>query len=339
MRRIVTAILVLSMVFTATSAKHSQRIDQKFERKLNNDSRWIIQLGCYASPARGGYMTKEPKSESALDFSGIDRFWEIYETLVADSEPSVEQWDKLFATPGYAALEERERRRKMVSEAFRLAYMPSKRAQLGETLKQGTWVAYVIPHLQKIPFRRADLTAFKTKLQHINLLSGAAKRTQTILPSGLVRRNPPPPVSFIFSAPDGRGYPKIIVVDLLNLMLYPNTEKFFAHELFHFYRRYVAVPQKGYAETDAPLMEILTNASEEGIADQMDKRDVPFVSEQKLKQMFPDPARLKYYEDYKRLYGESNEWLRRVEKELGEIARDPSAARMKGRLLQQQITR
>ncbi len=284
------------------------------------------------SPAQG-----QSVSESKFDFSGLERFWEIYETLRADREPEREQWDRLFATPGYAALEEREHKRKVLSEALRLAYMPSKREQLDAVIKKGGWLAYVLPHLQKVPLLRAELTAFQSRIGSTKLMIRAAKRTQELLPPGLTRRYPPPPVSFIFFAPDGRGYPKIIVADLLNMMLYPEIERFFAHELFHFYRRYLVTSQLDYAEADVPLMEILTNVQEEGIADQLDKSDLPFLSEQKLKQMFPDPERRSFYEDYRRYYAESNEWVRRVEKVLEEIDREPATVAEKGRLLHQQL--
>jgi hypothetical protein len=276
-------------------------------------------------------------SEPALNFSGVEEFWKIHSILNADHEPSNEQWDRLFATPGYAALEERERRRNMLSEAFRLAYMPSKQEQLVAAIRKGGWVAYILPHLQKIPTMRSKLTAFQTKLQSRDWLLRAAHRTQRFLPPGLTDQYSLPAVSFIFFATDARGYPKLIVADLLNTLLSRDMESLFAHELFHFYRRYVVKAYREPSEQDSVLMDILTNIEEEGIADQLDKADIPLLSEEKLKQIFPDPQRRSFYEDYKRYYAESNEWLQRVEKTLEAIAQDATTVREKSKLLDQQL--
>jgi hypothetical protein len=276
-------------------------------------------------------------SEPALNFSGVEEFWKIHSILNADHEPSNEQWDRLFATPGYAALEERERRRNMLSEAFRLAYMPSKQEQLVAAIRKGGWLAYILPHLQKIPTMRSKLTSFQTKLQSRDWLLRAAHRTQRFLPPGLTDQYPLPTVSFIFFAPDARGYPKLIVADLLNTLLSRDMESLFAHELFHFYRRYVVKAYREPSEQDSPLMDILTNIEEEGIADQLDKADIPMLSEEKLKQIFTDPQRRSFYEDYRRYYAESNEWLQRVEKTLEAIAQDATTIREKSKLLDQQL--
>ena len=42
-----------------------------------------------------------PMPNSGLDFSGIDRFWRIVDTLTADREPSEALWHSMFVTPGY----------------------------------------------------------------------------------------------------------------------------------------------------------------------------------------------------------------------------------------------
>ena len=214
-----------------------------------------------------------------LDFSGIDTFWEIYGTLKEDREPQMQQWDRLFATPGYAALEEREHKRNVLSEAFRLAYMPSKQEQVIAVMKQDGWLAYVLPHLQKIPMRRSELTAFQANLESDDWLIRAARQTQKFLPHGLIDQYPLPPVSFVFFAPDGRGYPRIIVADLLDVLAYPAIEKLFAHELFHYYRRFVEKAYQKPTEIDGPLMNVITNIEEEGIADQLDKSDLPRLTE------------------------------------------------------------
>lgn len=50
-------------------------------------------------------------AQTGLDTSSLERFWQVYEMLQTDREPSDRTWDSLWATPGYALLETRERRR------------------------------------------------------------------------------------------------------------------------------------------------------------------------------------------------------------------------------------
>src|SRR5262245_56850946 len=75
-----------------------------------------------------------------LDFSGIEAFWPVYEELVPDREPDSTAWSSLFATPGYAALEARERRRRSIETALRFALMPSRAAARDSVERAGGFV-------------------------------------------------------------------------------------------------------------------------------------------------------------------------------------------------------
>jgi len=43
-------------------------------------------------------------ADLVFDFTAIDLFWDIQTTLAADEEPTEQQWQALFDTPGYRAL-------------------------------------------------------------------------------------------------------------------------------------------------------------------------------------------------------------------------------------------
>src|SRR4051812_13707337 len=86
-----------------------------------------------------------------LDFSGVDAFWRVYDALVRDREPGAAQWDALFATPGYAALEARERRRAGLERAMRAALMPSRAGERDLLMRTNGFVGRATRHLAAIP--------------------------------------------------------------------------------------------------------------------------------------------------------------------------------------------
>src|SRR4051794_4347152 len=82
-----------------------------------------------------------------LDFSGVDAFWPVYDALVHDQEPDAARWNALFATPGYAALEARERRRAALERAMRAALMPSRAVERDSLLSTNSFVGRATRHL------------------------------------------------------------------------------------------------------------------------------------------------------------------------------------------------
>ena len=65
-----------------------------------------------------------------------------------DIEPTPEQWDEMFSTPGYEILILKEfKTRDFFAERIRLAFMPSKKEQLEARLEEEEgWVAQFLPH-------------------------------------------------------------------------------------------------------------------------------------------------------------------------------------------------
>ena len=113
---------------------------------------------------RSQTQNTKKETEFQLDFSSVRQFWKIYQSLSNNREPSTTEWEKLFSSPGYKLLEKKERRRKALAKAFRLAYMRSQLSEKNEMLKNPKgWVGYVLPHIIEIPKQREKLAAFLQK--------------------------------------------------------------------------------------------------------------------------------------------------------------------------------
>lgn len=269
----------------------------------------------------------------SVDFSAIDRFWPIYDLLKYDRQPSLEQWDALFESPGLAALEEREHRRQALKRAYQLSYMPSKQDSFSLVVEGGGFLGHILPHLVRIPVIRDTLATFQSRLRSTDLLGEALQLAQGLLPDGLTQQHAPPPIAFVFFARDGRGYPHIIVADLLNIMKSRNRTGFFAHELHHYYRNYVTELNGEFDDDDYYLMYVLINLEEEGIADLLDKADLPTLTAAELKMQIPDMGRRDFFERYRRHYAEANEWLEQIELVFQRVAESPYLSAQEGKKL------
>ena len=203
-----------------------------------------------------------------FDFSGMDIFWEIFDLLQADREPTEELWDRLFATPGYAVLVKSEFTRDFFISRFRLAFKPS----LAEELEKE-------PGQDKHGFLSHYLTVRKNP--------GAIKRQQQLLASGdyhhqvmdrclewlpLKEVDEYPPVSFVIFQNDARGYSPVVVDVLAAIELGEFIPLFLAHEFHHWYRnKLLAVDWSLLPEEYNDLVWVLDQLHAEGIADHIDK--------------------------------------------------------------------
>jgi hypothetical protein len=209
------------------------------------------------------------------DFSGVRLFWRIADDLQRDVDPGAVVWDSLFATPGYAVLQERERRRPALMEGFRAALMPSRAGQF-DSLPAGSWASRVAHHIRDVAGKRAALDAFAVQIGERDVLTNAIARAQTLLPAGTTHRIAPPAVAFLFFLPDGRGYPGLIVADLANVMRKSDPTEFFAHEVTHHYYSKLAAERRARNTatpnaTQQALLVLLTKLHEESLGDQHDK--------------------------------------------------------------------
>src|SRR5687768_3485718 len=101
--------------------------------------------------ALGLLLTITATAHAQVDFTGVDEFWRIAGLLQRDIEPDSAQWNALFATPGYTALDAREQRRGAITLGMRSAFKPSLHATRDSILGTNTWTARVVRHMQSLP--------------------------------------------------------------------------------------------------------------------------------------------------------------------------------------------
>ena len=102
----------------------------------------VFSISVRAHPIKG-----ERPMNINIDFSGVEKFLELTALLEKDQEPTQEQWDDMFDTPGYKILILREFNKNFLMERIKLAFMPSKKEALKAKLKEekGFWAQF-LPH-------------------------------------------------------------------------------------------------------------------------------------------------------------------------------------------------
>lgn len=195
-----------------------------------------------------------------FEFSGVDNFWEIVDLLKADRDPTDAQWSRLFTTPGYAELIQREFKQNRLREFISTAYKPSLKEQRLNTIaradkKGGFWKWFVNSYYQAFDYsdiNRSKIIAKRNSFNTFPYTDKAVSELLKFLPETEVSN--PPAVSFIIFN-DSRGYTPVVMG--LNDMvkdeeqLSPQQTKtlkeqgftkfrpqvlYFAHEFFHHFR-------------------------------------------------------------------------------------------------------
>ncbi|HVT40783.1 MAG TPA: DUF5700 domain-containing putative Zn-dependent protease [Gemmatimonadaceae bacterium] len=291
----------------------------------------LLASGCARRPASplpaeraGASVTRYPPA--GLDFSGIDAFWPVYEALLSDKEPTAGDLATLFATPGYAALEEREHRRRSIESAMRFAFMRSRSGQRDSVAQRGGFTGRSVQHLSGIPLARDSIEAFRRALTGAGVVAGARRAVAAFLPPGLADSVAPPPVAFVFFLDDGRGYPSLVVVDLLRVTRTGVDTGFFAHEFFHFYRRHFARTVRTAAPQDAGIEELLAYPAEEGVADQLDKRRYVEATDEQFAAIQRAPGASGYAREYRTAYEHAADMMRFVSTTLEQALASPDSA-------------
>ena len=275
------------------------------------------------------FTTTATAQAPAADFSGVHAFWRLVDILQVQGEPTADAWNELFATPGYAALEARERRSASIKLAMRAAFAPSNRRLRDSLLAANGWTARVIRHVQSLPPRRAVLDAFADRMRRDDVVSRAAARAQTLLPAGTVDRFGTPSVAFLFFLPDGRGYPGLIVADLANVMSKTDPQQFFAHEATHFYWAHLSLARRAVGDTATTagarsLESLLTKIAEEAAGDQFDKSTAVDASDETLARISPDTSFRRYLAEYRDEVRRAPDELRRLDALLARVSSDTS---------------
>jgi len=266
----------------------------------------------------------------AADFSGVRIFWRVADQLKRDVDLPEAAWDSLFATPGYAALQAREKRRAAITTAFRAAFMPSRRAERDSLLRANGWTARVIRHVEALPARRAALDAFVARFQREDVIGRAVAQAGTLLPAGTVKKYGRPPIAFVFFLPDGRGYPALIVADLERTRSKADPVPFFAHEATHFY--YAQLARDGGPDLSTvmdagsiALRTLLTKLQEESLGDQFDKIDAITLSDGARSRKYgADTAWIRYLADYRAEFDSAAVRLHQLDEMLLAAAASPA---------------
>lgn len=264
----------------------------------------VVQLAAEAPQDR-------PRA-SSVDFSGVELFLELTAVLERDEEPSVEEWDALFATPGYAVLIEREFRRDFFIENFRLAFMPSQREALVSKLAEDQgFMGQFLPHYVRARESREIILEELEDLNELSFVDKAIEKAAALLPG--VDPGDYPPISFVVFGPDARGYSPV-VIDVLHLRDRGEfLTSFVAHEFHHYYRdRFLKLSQ------DRDILWVINQVQAEGIADQIN-----------VGEWFHDPALFEEHSTrgrnpgYLEWYDRSPEIIRRMDSLFSQMLRHP----------------
>ncbi len=241
-------------------------------------------------------LTQDVKSSNpSFDFSGVEEFWKIVEILKADKEPSEQNWQVMFETPGYAELIRREFKPDYFKHAMRAVYMPSQKSLAEELIqrdkKKGGFFAWYTPLVIE-GFRNADrhrdwIRSRIKELRSYPYLKKAAEEALRFLPEEQTEDYPA--VAFIIFH-DSRGYTPLIIglsekedlspaqSDCLHRQGRDKHWPFvlhLAHEAFHLYRdkkQEFDFPESN--SPDYPIVWILDQIENEGIGDLINREQL-----------------------------------------------------------------
>ncbi|MEO6877516.1 MAG: hypothetical protein ABI205_03480, partial [Gemmatimonadaceae bacterium] len=99
-----------------------------------------------------------PIPRTGFDFSSLDRFWSVVDTLSRGVEPSSHLWRSLLARPGYRmVLREHDGLQRLIDIAFR----PSRQAERDSLVRTPGFDSTVITHLIDAGKHRTELVAMQ----------------------------------------------------------------------------------------------------------------------------------------------------------------------------------
>jgi hypothetical protein len=267
---------------------------------------------------------------SKVDFSGVDEFWKLVDTMENNIEPSLEQWATLFRTRGYSYLVTVEHQGDTYKRLFPLMFMPSRKAELAKKSSSDNFDAkYFLPHYQNVKKRRDELLEFQRKLEKRDLFKESLGKTEQYLPNGVIERFPAPNVAFVISEPDAHADSSIIVFDLLFAL---SSERqltgIIGHEAHHYYLGKIdngKIPDR--SSEDYYLVHAIHQLRLEGMGDLIDKLDI--LDEKS--DMEYDTRRRQHREDYRRLYLHSPETFTRIDSLISAISDDTATMKENGK--------
>ncbi len=219
---------------------------------------------------------EEKAAEALFDFSGIEQFIEIAGILEQGQEPSDIQWQKLFSTPGYQVLTEREFSREFFREHLRMVFMPAEREALELALEKEKDLPFHRRHVHHFKSAKNRMDEIVLQMEQLKehapeIMEVSRKEALNYLPQ--MEENGFVPVSFVIFSNDARGYTPVVIDILFSIELDDNLPLLLGHELHHYFRNQILAydPDAILAE-DKYLLWVLDQIQAEGIADQIDKR-------------------------------------------------------------------
>lgn len=224
---------------------------------------FILPVFVFSAPLHPHPMEVESPRSFRVDFSGVDKFLGLTAMLEKDREPTEEQWDDLFSTPGYRILILREFNKNFFIERFKLAFMPSKKEELATKLKEekGFWGQF-LPHYVRAKNQRKLIEEQVAKLKSLDYVEAALEEAKKFLPESSIEDYPP--LSFVIFGPDARGYIPVVVDVLYAYDRRDFFVSFIAHEFHHYYRsQYFPYAQ------EQNFIWVIGQIHGEGIADQI----------------------------------------------------------------------
>ncbi len=221
----------------------------------------MVQLLCGITQASAAQAAATPKPAAAVDLSGVRLFLDLTAQLEQDKEPTPGQWEALFATPGYAALTKSEFTKEFFVERFKMAFMPSRKADLEAQMKKDTgfWAQF-LPHYVKARQMRKEIERRVAEMATAEFTDEAIRRASAFLPSPMP--SGPPAVAFVVFGPDARGYDPV-VIDILFLNDREEFLNMVAHEFHHWYRNRIATD----LTRDEAILWVIQQVALEGTAD------------------------------------------------------------------------
>ena len=236
-----------------------------------------------------------------FEFSGIAKFYQIIDILKQNNEPSDEQWNNLFETPGYKSLM-KTLEGKMFKKLMILSYMPGKDEEKKEILEKMIkqenkfWELFTKNSFEVFNYSEKNKEAIFEIIDDFNkypFTEVALKEALKFLPENSV--DEVPSVSFIIF-PDSRGSDPICI-SINNQLIKKskisndNLDKInnrkcswerisayvFAHEFFHYYRDKdldFIMPDRDSDDFD--LVWIINQIENEGVAEQINVKQLYF---------------------------------------------------------------
>jgi hypothetical protein len=158
-------------------------------------------------------LTLPPMPIGPADWTAVDQFWMMVDTLSLGVDPTRAQWRSLMATPGYriAMISHGE-----IQRQIDIAFRRPRRAERDSLLGRRTEDLATISHLLDVAAARAELVRFRATLEPViaDIIAAAVKNASRFLPPGAADHAVPPLVTMTFIASDGYSQQPGIVLDL-----------------------------------------------------------------------------------------------------------------------------